>query len=67
MGVSALGVFSMASLPSFDTSQAQPEPNWVLPASASCLTSSSFEPKAAVMALSSLPPASVLEGVRLRQ
>src|SRR6185503_1537639 len=67
IGVSALGVFSIANLPPLLTSQAQPDPNCVLPASASCAINASLPPKAAVMALSNWPLAWVFAGVRLRQ
>ena len=54
-GFSPFGVFMVTTLPSLTASQAQPEPNWVLPASVNCAFISSTEPKASLTAFSSSP------------
>ena len=55
MGRSALGVLVTFSLPPSSTSQAQPDPNWVLAASANCCSRLSSDPKSRLMASASLP------------
>src|SRR6201999_4031554 len=66
IGVIALAVFWIDSLPPLETSQAQPEPNCVLPASASWAINSDVEPKSRAIALASSADGSVLAGERLR-
>jgi hypothetical protein len=66
MELAALPVFLTESLPSLQTSQAQPEPNCSLPASANLATSSKAPLKSRTMADPSLPETWVLDGVRLR-
>ena len=55
IGRSALAVLVTFSLPPSSTSQAQPEPNWVLPASANCCSRLSSDPKSRLIASASLP------------
>jgi hypothetical protein len=50
MGVTALGVFSTVSFPALsDTSQAQPDPNWVAPAAAAAGTRAGTQGSAAAV------------------
>src|ERR1700688_3062915 len=57
-GLSWLGVDSIASLPSFTTTQGQPEPNRPTPAAANFVLKSAKEPKADLIASPSLPAGS---------
>src|SRR5271168_2873133 len=57
-GLSWLGVDSIASLPSFTTSQAQPEPKRPTPAAANFVLKSANEPNEDLMASANAPEGS---------